>query len=672
MRKYSQFIFNAILLIVGPLSVNVFADAPNVIFILADDIGYSDVSVYNEYISGVDAVLPTPNIDRLASEGMMFTDAHAPAALCAPTRYSAMTGNYPYRGRIWGGVWGAYDVSAILPGQKPIAATMKTMGYRTAFIGKWGFGAEWYDFNDPPNIIAPNFNDTNVDVAAGIARGGPVDQGFDYSFNLPAGIQNSPYAYFENNDWYPLNGNSVIVPLNAATHEPLGSVRDGKKGDSEYDSRDAGPMLASKAVDFIDGHMNTHPGSPFLLYYSSQAVHVPHTPSLSLDGQPVQGATEISDHADLVHELDLQVGAIISKLEDENILDQTLIIFTSDNGGLDNSASQANGHYSNLELRGKKGAIYEGGHRVPFIVRWPGVVVPGGLSDQTILLSDWVATMYDMLGIAMGNQDALDAVSILPVLAGLQDENDPIRDRFIVQAAASKNTHAIRDGDDVLIYKDDIMIELYNLAADPLQTVNLIADPAYQSRITDMDAMYQADHSNPRTSPVLDYSDPNVRTPWGPTAVTIGSVDIVPVPVTAFLAGEEQMEFPELLALLQILDPAKATALADADAATIRDALIFTLDPDGDGQVALLRWDTLEERGTIGFYVDRRDGDGNGDWVRIGNDMLPGMITAPMGAEYMLIDPGARGGQVYQYRLIEQEATGSTRRYGPFTVEMLQ
>ena len=496
----------------GALSVNAFAAAPNVIFILADDIGYSDVADYYEYISGVTPVLPTPNLDRLAQEGMMFTDAHSPATLCAPTRYSAMTGNYPYRSRVPGGVWGSYAVSAVLPGQTPIAATMKAVGYRTAFFGKWGFGAEWYD--DSGNIIAPEFDDTTVDVAAGIARGGPVDQGFDYSFNLPSGIQHSPYAYFENNDWYPLSIDSVIEPLSAATHEPLGSVRDGSKGDSEYDSRDAGPMLASKAVAFIDDHLQTHPDSPFLLYYSSQAVHVPHTPSESLDGQPVQGATGISAHADLIHELDLQVGAIISKLELEGILDQTLIIFTSDNGGLDKPETLANGHDSNLGLRGKKGSIHEGGHRVPFIVRWPGVVVPGSLSDQTILISDWVATMYDMLGIPMGSGDALDAVSILPVLAGLQDENDPIRDRFIVQAGACCGDTAIRDGDDILIYNYGIQIEFYNLASDLLQTENLIADPAYQARVTEMDALYQADHSSSRTSPALDYSDPNVRTQW--------------------------------------------------------------------------------------------------------------------------------------------------------------
>lgn len=497
----------------GALSVNAFAAAPNVIFILADDIGYSDVGAYNEYISGVDPVLPTRNINRLAQEGMMFTDAHSPAVICAPTRYAAMTGNYPYRGRVPGGVWPSYAVSNILPGQTPIAATMRSMGYRTAFIGKWNIGAEWYD--DAGNIVAPGYDDTTVDVAAGIARGGPVDQGFDYSFNLPFGIQNSPYAFFENNDWYPLSIDSVITPLSAGDQEVPGSVRDGKKGDSAYNSRDVGPMLASKAVDFIDDHLQTHPGSPFLLYYSSQAVHIPHTPSESLDGQPVQGATGISDHADLIHELDLQVGAIISKLELEGILDQTLIIFTSDNGGL--RASEANGHYSNLGLRGHKGQIYEGGHRVPFIVRWPGVVLPGSLSHQTIVLLDWVATMYDMLGIPMGNQDALDAVSILPVLAGLQDENDPIRDRFIVQDAKSSNEHAIRDGDDILIYEEgsDTQVEFYNLASDLLQTQNLLADPAYQSRITEMDALYQADQSSSRTSPALDYSDPNVRTQWG-------------------------------------------------------------------------------------------------------------------------------------------------------------
>jgi arylsulfatase A-like enzyme len=290
-------------------------------------------------------------------------------------------------------------------------------------------------------------------------------------------------------------------------------------------------MLASKAVDFIDDHMQTHPDSPFLMYYSSQAVHKPWTPSDSLAGRLVQGATGISNHGDMIHELDLQVGAIISKLESEGILDQTLIIFTSDNGGLNRAESQANGHYSNLGLRGAKASIYEGGHRVPFIVRWPCVVAPGSLSHQTILISDWVATMYDMLGIPMGSEDAMDAVSILPVLAGLQNENDPIRDHLIVQGGnpAKHNGPAIRNGDDILIYSGGIdytggiVTEFFNLASDPLQTNNLIADPVYQSRIIEMDAMYRAAVTNSRTSPALDYSDPNVRTPWEYATLTVSS-----------------------------------------------------------------------------------------------------------------------------------------------------
>jgi len=390
---------------------------------------------------------------------------------------------------------------------------MKSMGYRTAFFGKWNLGAEWYD--SAGNIVAPGYDDTTVDVDAGIARGGPADQGFDYSFNLPSGIQNSPYAYFENNDWYPIAEDSVIVPLDAEDQEEIGSsVRNGKKGDSNWNSRDAGPMLAAKAVEFIDRHISEYPAAPFLMYYSSQAVHVPHTPPDMLGSDAVKGATGISDHADLIYELDLQVGAIVKKLEDEGILDQTMIIFTSDNGGLEIAETIENGHFSNLGLRGKKGQIYEGGHRVPFIVRWPEGVAPGTISDQAMLSSDWIATMYDLLGVPMGNQHALDSVSILPVLTGLQNENNPIRDHFLIKSAHSRGQHAIRAGDDVLIYQDLVKSEFYNLAADPLQINNLINDQASQSRIAEMDATFMADWSSSRTSPLLDYSDPSVRTQW--------------------------------------------------------------------------------------------------------------------------------------------------------------
>lgn len=303
------------------------AKPPNVVFILADDIGRGDIASYYEHLSGNDAVTPTPNLDRLASEGMMFVDAHSPAPVCAPARYSALTGNYPYRGRLPEGVWGAFAQTNIQEGQQTIAETMRQAGYRTSFFGKWHIGARWYDFDGNPAYAG--YEDRTVDLSRGMHSEGPTDQGFDYSFSLPAGIQARPYMAFENDQPFKLKEDSEIVQWALGTN---GKLRNDGKGDSNWDSRGIGRLLAEKAVSFIDDHMIHHGGKPFLLYFASQAVHIPHTPPVDFNGTPVKGQTA-SAHTDMVFELDLQVGAILTKLEAEGILDDTVIIFTSDNGG---------------------------------------------------------------------------------------------------------------------------------------------------------------------------------------------------------------------------------------------------------------------------------------------------------------------------------------------------
>jgi len=484
---------------------------PNIVYILSDDIGYGDVGAYHRLLNGSDPIIPTPHLDRLSRNGMMFMDAHTPASLSAPTRYASLTGNYPFRGRQQWGVWLSYQQSNIRSHQQTVAHLMKDAGYRTAFFGKWHIGGDWYDKKG--QVVNRSWGDPEPDIARGYAQDGPTDQGFDYSCVLPAGIQHSPYAFFEDDQWMKLQDDSKIIHWEEGRFG-YSKINKAGKGDSNWDSSRTGPQLADKAVHFIDDHQRRHPRKPFMMYYCSQAVHVPHTPPEQFNDKEIRDIT-LSHHGDMIYELDQQVGAIVAKLKKEGILNNTLIIFTSDNGGLNVRATEQTGHDSSGGLHGSKGQIYEGGHRVPFIAQWGdgtpagSVIQPGSHSDQTICIQDWVATMYDLTGQPMQKDQALDSISLLPLLAGNHQGKDPLREVSVYQASGgNKKDMAIRMGDwKLMLNGQEQASELYNLAEDLKETRNLIDDPGQQSRIREMmGAFQQIRHNNGRSTPLVDYS----------------------------------------------------------------------------------------------------------------------------------------------------------------------
>lgn len=489
---------------------------PNVVFFLADDVGYGDVGVYG-------GVVPTPNIDRLARDGMRFTDAHSPAPLCAPSRFSLLTGSNPYRNGRPGGSWNINHSSAFSTGAAhlqegrhvTIAEVLQRAGYRTAFLGKGHLGGDAYDTDG--RLIREQSEINTMDFARGI-RDSLNEHGFDYALLLPSGIQHEPYAFFENGRYLPVDPDSP--PDNRSTIlrkdgryevsangvcEIVEAARVPARCDINYDSSQAGRILTERSLQFIDDHLalNRREGRnrPFLLYFSSQAIHVPHTPPIDFDGnpdvldRPVEGVTG-GRTSDVLYELDMQLGALVAKLRDEGLLENTIIFFTSDNGALWPEVVEYGDprHDNNGPFRDYKASVYEGGHRVPFIVRWgdgslPGSKVePGSVSDQLIVAHDWVATMYELTGQPMAEDQAMDSASLLPILTGTQ--KGPLHDFLIYQAGFAYDG-AIRDGNMVLLVdKDNQATELYDLSTDLAQENDLIADPDYREVVARLHAKF--------------------------------------------------------------------------------------------------------------------------------------------------------------------------------------
>ena len=488
----------------------VFADAddqPNIVFILGDDLGIGDVGLTKSASSPI----PTPNIDALARQGMTFTNANTSASVCAPSRYSALTGNYTFRGRDKWGVWIYNYVSNLLAGQKTAGDVLRAAGYETAYVGKTHLGGDFYQKNS--NQFYRGKDGSQVDFTRQF-QNGVLDHGFDYSYILTNGVQNEPYAFFENDKFLPLNPNQPNMVLLPAGQKGNSIVLTAGYGDANWDSSLAGPRLLQKAVGFIDRHYTQYGREkPFFLYLSTEAIHVPNTPPTSFDGFPVKGVTGIDAKADMIYEFDLEVGEIVSALQQRGLANNTLIIVTSDNGGTASPAHLKVGHDSVGGLRGRKTSIYQGGYRVPFIAKWgDGTLAgshirPGTRSSQLIMQQDWVSAIYHLTGQAIPADQALDSLNILPILLGQQPDGVAARDEMLIQAAGwdvNAKWRGIQMGDWVLILNaSGAPIELYNVATDPKQQTNLRSDPAQGSRVTTMAARfdYVANHSA-RTAPL--------------------------------------------------------------------------------------------------------------------------------------------------------------------------
>jgi len=363
---------------------------PNIIFIMADDLGYGDVSCFNE-----DSKIITPYIDKLAADGVMFKDAHTSSSVCTPTRYGILTGRYNWRSTLKKGVLNGYSKALIPQDRKTIAELLKENGYNTAGIGKWHLGWDW------ANVDASK---DSIDYSRKVENG-PGTLGFDYFYGFCGSLDMAPYVWIENDM-------PTMVPEKETVNK--GKQTWWRKGPTseDFDHEQVLPRITDKTILYIKKNANKE--EPFFIYMPLPAPHTPILPTEEFKGK--SGLD--NPYGDFVIMVDAMVGRIMSTLESQGIAENTILIFTSDNGcsnQADFEQLATKGHDPSYLFRGHKADIYEGGHRVPYIVRWPAKVSPGK-TDQLICTTDLFATLADILQVDFTDDIAEDSYSFLPAL----------------------------------------------------------------------------------------------------------------------------------------------------------------------------------------------------------------------------------------------------------------
>jgi arylsulfatase A-like enzyme len=377
---------------------------PNIIYILCDDLGYGDVKC----LGGGRSKIPTPHIDRLAAGGMVFTEAHSGSAVCTPTRYGILTGRYCWRSRLQKGVLDGYGAPLIDKDRLTVPGFLKQHGYATACVGKWHLGMT-IDEKDPH---APLGDD-------------PTTRGFDIFFGISASLDMPPFAFIE-------NGRFTEAPTVTKKWKREGPAAPG------FDAMDVLPVLAKQASGYITA--KSKDDKPFFLYLSLASPHTPIVPTLEW-----QGKSGLGEYGDFVMQTDWAVGEVLAALEKAGVADNTLVIFTSDNGfapyvGVE--AIEAQGHFPSELRRGYKSDVWDGGHRIPFIASWPARIKAGGRTDQLTCLTDLMATCAEIAGADLPASAGEDSVSILPVLLGTAAK--PVREAVVHHSISG--AFAIRQG----------------------------------------------------------------------------------------------------------------------------------------------------------------------------------------------------------------------------------
>ena len=391
---------------------------PNIVYILADDLGYGDVSYLNK-----DSKIHTPHLDQLAKDGMVFTDAHSGSAVCTPTRYGILTGRYCWRSRLKRGVLHGPSEHLIEDGRMTVASMLKENGYHTGCIGKWHLGWDWQKNNGQTG---------DIDFTKPV-RNGPSTKGFDYSFCIPASLDMPPYVYVEN-DRVTAVPNRIVE----GKKDKL-LMREGLTG-ADFNHIDVLATLTQKAVSYIEQRAGQKTPTPFFLYFPLTAPHTPILPT-----KEFQGKSGTNEYGDFVLQVDWTVGQVMNALKKHGFEKDTLIIFTSDNGcspKADFAELARFGHDPSYVFRGHKADIFEGGHRIPFIARWPGHIQAGAECDDTICLTDLMATAAAIVGLTLPDNAGEDSVSILPDLLGTATR--PVREATVHHSV--NGSFSIRQG----------------------------------------------------------------------------------------------------------------------------------------------------------------------------------------------------------------------------------
>ncbi len=456
---------------------------PNIVMILVDDMGYGDPGCYN-----AGSKIPTPNIDSLARDGMKFTDAHASGPLCHVSRYGLMTGRYPWRTKFR---WNRFPV--IDEGQETVASLLKKQGYRTAMVGKWHLG----------------FHENKDEDYKGVLEGGPADRGFDTFFGIRASTDIPPYFYIDGDravqaptDKIEARSTPGWTPIQGEFWRKGGIAPDLKL-------REVLPRFTGEAVQVLGRHVQSKDAKPLFLYLAYPAPHTPWLPS-----EEFVGKSKADMYGDFMVMVDAMIGRVLKELDKFGMRDDTLVIFSSDNGPVwyDQDVEKF-GHDSVGGLRGMKADAWEGGHRMPFIARWPAKVKGGSSSDQTICFTDMLATFAAVSGAKLGKNAGPDSFDISPVLFGEQPADEAVRPPIVM--AAGGGTTLIRDGDwkyinalgsggfsqpkKVKPEPGGPTVQLYNLADDRGEADNLsLEKPEIAARLTkQLEAILKGDRTRP-------------------------------------------------------------------------------------------------------------------------------------------------------------------------------
>lgn len=470
MNRKIFLVLSCFFLVIG-LAAGEGAERPNLVVILADDFGVGDIQAHYP-----ENKIPTPNLDRLVGEGMSFTDAHSPSAVCSPTRYGLLTGRYAWRTRLQEWVIAAYEPPLIAAERPTLAGFLREQGYHTSCIGKWHLGWNWPG-PQPSRMTVVKNGQKNLewDFAKRI-DGGPVDRGFDSFFgvdlpNLP------PFTWIEDD-------RVVDLPTEPYRVDPsegivLPKAFEGCPSAPGWRLQEVLPEVTRRAADHIRERAKSE--EPFFLYFSQTSPHEPVTPS-----EAFRGKSGIAPIADFVMETDWSAGELLAAIDEAGIADETVVVFTADNGHSHYTGWPdlvAAGHHPSGPYRGHKGDVWEGGHRVPLVVRWPGRVAPGTSSGRLVSLTDLFATCADLLEIPLPDRGAEDSVSFLPDLLG--KENDSGRTRLVNHS--NMGEFAYREGPWKLVFRmaepnlersrgKPTVTELYHLDDDVAESRNLAGE----------------------------------------------------------------------------------------------------------------------------------------------------------------------------------------------------
>jgi arylsulfatase A len=451
---------------------------PNIIYILADDLGYGDLSCYNAA-----SKIKTPVIDALAREGMMFTDAHSGSSVCSPTRYGILTGRYSWRTKMQSGVLWSYDEPLIPNDRLTVAGFLKENGYATAAVGKWHLGLR---YQVAGTRLQEQVSGINVDLLAPLLAG-PTSVGFDYFYGITASLDIPPYVWIENNKVTATSIDTI------EERKGKGFWRKGPIG-NDFKHEEVLPKITDRSIAYIKEQAATK--KPFFLYIALASPHTPILPTAEYAGK--SGTNEYGDFVSMTDEL---VGRILDAVKQSRIDHNTIIIFTSDNGcspAADIAGLASMGHQVSGPFRGSKADIWEGGHRIPFIVKWPAKVAAGTSSSKTICLTDFIATTAEILDKPLPENAGEDSYSILPLLlnkegfARTTTIHHAVDGNFAIRKDSWKLIFAAGSGGWTSPTEKQALelklppVQLYDLDTDPGEKINLAFKHSFTvSKLTD-------------------------------------------------------------------------------------------------------------------------------------------------------------------------------------------